>query len=63
MNPEKQEQPKSKFQLLLEWAKRDQICAFIGVIALLAFFPHFAEFVLDFTKLILPAVASAMGLK
>ena len=58
-----QEQPKSKFQLLLEWAKRDQMCALIGVIACVGLFPHLATFILDFAKLLLPAVASAMGLK
>jgi hypothetical protein len=60
---DKQEAPKTKFQMFLEWAKRDQMCALIGVIALLAFFPHFADFVLNFTKLLLPAVTYAMGLK
>ena len=63
MSPEKQKQPKTKFALILEWASKDRVCAMAICLALVANFPHLATFILDFAALILPAVASAMGLK
>ena len=60
---DKQEQPKTKFALILEWASKDRVCAMAICLALVANFPHLATFILDFAALILPAVASAMGLK
>lgn len=63
MSEPKEQKPKSKFALLLDWAQRDKICAMAVVLGVIGVFPHLAQFILDFATILLPAVASATGLK
>ena len=63
MSDKQPQAPKTKFALLLDWASKDRVCAMAICLALIANFPHLASFILDFATLLLPAVATATGLK
>ena len=61
------EPPKTKFQLLLEWASRDKICAMSmamsGFAVMVVLAPKFGAFLLDALRIILSSSAVAAVLK